>query len=245
MNVQCMSNLRQIGLLAKGYEAENKRLPAHYDEIVRAIPPAPTPANGWPNQLDRLHYLPDKMTYDTRLVWGKYSKARAFLSCPFLPDLELTTNRYPSGQHVLYAAYNLYNAYFANDTDSASPVSDNKPRWTQSSRPYRLDGKKVGVLASDLNMIVGPTQYRVSHPMPGVGARLRDDPAGSFIANYAENHASTPITSDPRGKVTSNYLLRDGSVQSLQLGPNDRRVDFPIKVFTAGGIYAKQLLPLE
>ncbi len=244
-NVKCMSNLRQIGMAMKMYESDHRRLPVHYLEARAAAVPG-LAAIGWPAQFDDQYgsTAGQKAAKDTRLLWINYVGNINFMTCPFLPELDLSVEKFPSGTKRLYGAYNIYAGYFSNyDASASEPWSSDL--WIQSSKPVRVNSMKVGVLASDQNIKLASTTpfrwYRTNHPVAGFGTRDFSEGTSGYVSLYAEG----PFPTDPRTKTTTNFLLRDGSVQSLNLSSTDDSIELPLRTVATGTDPNSVLLPVE
>lgn len=232
-NIKCMSNLRQIGLAVKMYEGEYRKMPVHYVAARAAAVPGLAEL-GWPAQFDDTFgsTAAQKEGKDTRLVWTRFIKNINFMACPFLPELDLSVQKWPSGTKRLFGAYNIYAGYFS-DYDTATSTWTNN-RWSVSSKSYRIGTRKVGVLASDQNTKLSTTTpaqwYRTNHPVRGFGTRDNSAGTSGFVSVYAEG----ATTIDPRTKTSTNFLLRDGSVQATTLGTDDSFIEVPLRTVATG-----------
>lgn len=220
INVQCLSNLRQVTVAAVAYEADSQRMPAHYLELRTGTP------HGWPAQ------LADNFgaQRDARKLWEPYLSSVNFLTCPFLPAWDLTPDTFALGTKRIYANYSLFPGY-ARDREAGAWTTR---VWTRSQEPWQIEGQKLNVLACDQPWSFPGNLYRVNHarslPLINNGAG-----AGTWAGVYYEGVSDQ----DPRLDMAQNYTFADGSAASLK-ADDARMIDVP-GVFNGVDTYLQRL----
>ncbi len=218
-NVVCLSNLRQVGLAATQYEADEGRLPQHFAETLweDQLAAGQAPTFAWPDMIM-------SNGRDLRDQWYKYMAEPENISCPLLEDIDMSYEFIPKWQpgdpsRRIYVDYSIYAGFYSNAPAEGGPFYPEDPSaqlWTKTTQRWEVDGRQFNVLAGDRFYRRGATfgDRFASHPgkLGSIGVRTNTSPETDFnrslgIVSYdAENDAWT--------KAAANFVFTDGSARS-------------------------------
>ncbi len=203
-NVQCLSNLRQVGIAFSTYEVDNRRYPRHLQEL--------TTADIWATQVKQ------NAVNDTRTQYRDYLTDINFLTCPMVEDLDRGFGAIPetSGDRI-YMDYFTTPGYWSNAANVNTgpfPQGDSNAAglWTGPDQEWEIDNKKFTALAGD--------QFLLDSVF--VGAPVKANHIGGVAGIIQEIYATGPfwettfriVAAYPNGygDARANYVMKDGSV---------------------------------
>lgn len=225
--VICMSNLRQLAIAAFSYEADNQRLPAHFNELVKKY----SNSLALPNMVgaDTSTFGAWAAEHDVRLLYDSYVNVN-FFNCPFLKDWDKSVNAVPPGTKRVYVDYFMAHGYWRNRDKEGNWAP--KP-WIKSSTPWRYMGNRMNVLLGDRLYAhqVSSTEYNVRVNHPGDLSFELMDRSRSSQGAWLDTFYMQDFSKDIRGKLSANYALKDGSV-TKQKGSDDNMVDVELFGYT-------------
>lgn len=201
-NVQCASNLHQIGIGATAYTADSKDL----------FPPRSE--GGKPTDI---RYTGGSGVWDIRFAVRDYIEFN-IMQCPFAPQ-QINLFLEP-GVPVIESNYGFYWNW----------KWENQAGLKQMTRPDEVFTYRVGaveyefeVLAMDYDTInIGSQIAEGPHPSDNTTPNVQLITDG--LTNAFSRWDST--AGNPRGNITKNYLYRDGRVETFgNVGPQHTNVE--------------------
>ena len=222
-NVACLSNLRQVGLAATMYQSENRRLPQHINEAL-SFP------NIWPD-------LVMFNGIDMRDQWFNYIGGAENISCPFLPDVDMSYAAIPrwnagDDPRRIYVDYFLFPGFFRNDPallDTSLPFDPDADLWTKTTQQWVVDGREFDVLAGDRFYRRGDTfgERIVNHAgeLGSLGTEVTTSPDSQV--NRARGFVTYAAAPDSLELAEGNFVFKDGSARGFA-GKDDAMVNLKI-----------------
>lgn len=184
-NVQCTSNLKQIGIGAHAYAPDNRSLLP-----PRGLNPKPT--------------IIKAGTWDLRDELGDYVEFN-LLQCPFAPK-QMNLNNEP-GATVIETNYGFYWNWKWDHQPGLQQMKGPEDRFS-----LQISGAEVefDILAMDFETLNASTlNSEGPHPSEGAGQNYQPNNTGVFNAFSRWDNGST------RDAITKNYLHVDGSVETF------------------------------
>ncbi len=212
-NVQCQSNLRQVGIAATAYHTDFGRYPTHAQESNPG-------GASFPVEYKRGNAI------DLRPLWSDYLSSVNFLTCPLVPQLDRDLDAIPTGgpDRIYMDFYQAPGYWSNNDAPLPSPVwapsampSDPDPGqlWVSAEQNWEADGRRFEVLAGDRMQLRGTfatAWINVNHPGGFDAAEEnRNVPPPDFwstLHRVRNVPASAPAAYAP---AYGNAVKRDGS----------------------------------
>ena len=234
-NVQCLSNLRQVGIAFSAYEVDNGRYPQHLQEK--------TGGNMWADQVKTA-------SDDLRLQYEDYLSDVNFLTCPITEELDRGFEAVPAASSdSIYMGYITTTGYWSNASNLAGPFPQpgdtgyGAGLWTRSDQVWEVAGDRFEVLAGDLFFLRGTFSgafFQANHIGNVNGETLQvysEGPGTFYRSTYRINNAFPGGYDD----ATANNVMRDGSASGVK-GSDDG--DALARLGRPGQTFMKYLLPI-
>ncbi|BAM03308.1 prepilin-type N-terminal cleavage/methylation domain-containing protein [Phycisphaera mikurensis] len=214
-NVQCLSNLRQVGIAASAYAADFGRYPTHVQELVAA--------SSLPTQLKLFNTAgdPDR---DLRRLWADYMSSVNAIECPYTEPLDLSRENIPvASSDRVYVDFFLTPGYWSNEAARTGPFSEvpgaRTGLWTSPDENWEIAEEKYEVIAGDLALIRGRFngafgQFNHVNGLSGDIIESVNDTPGSFWSTFFRVNNAFP---DKYFDGRANYVLRDGSASGYEV----------------------------
>ncbi len=218
--VKCLSNLKQIGIAAHSYQADEGRLPLHVLEVCN-------PGNAL-TEIVKLNFgstLPGGGGFDARPLWTYYMEGMAGFNCPMVQELEIDYSNVPenSPSDRIYMDYMLTPGAWSNGPSVAGPfpvASDPGNTaaqlgevWTSTDQIWEIEGRIYSVLAGDRTRIQGTAAgqpLHANHLGSIDNAQLRfNDAPGSFHSSYY--NVPNAVANAAQNEVGGQFVKTDGS----------------------------------
>ena len=211
-NVQCLSNLKQIGIAFSAYEVDNRRYPAHLRE---------TKVGGF----TFAEHIKEAGG-DMRTQYRPYLSDINFMNCPFPEDMDFSFEAIPESDNSrLYLSYIMTPGYWSNSDSSTAaatfpiPGDTDYPQglWTRSDQIWEIGGSRFEVLAGDLFYLRGiynGSWLQANHvdQVNGEVAQIYNNGNGGFYrSTYRPNSAYSTAGGGDFEATAANYVFRDGS----------------------------------
>ena len=206
-NVQCLSNLRQVGIAFTAYEVDNRRYPAHLQEVIPG-------QNIWATQVKAM----GAGTTDIRTLYVDYLTDVNFLTCPKVKELDRGFSAIPETTNItIYMDYLTTTGYWSNAATFNGPFPQGDPNngalWTTPDQQWEINGEDFSVLAGDLFFHRSPFTnafVQANHvDATSVGAiEVYEEGGGGFYRSTYRINSGTP---DRMQGIAANYVFKDGS----------------------------------
>ena len=210
-NVQCLSNLRQVGIAMTAYEVDNRRYPQHLQEK--------STGNIWATQIKQ------DAAVDLRTQYVDYLTDINFLTCPKVEELDRGFGAVPaSSNDTIYMDYLTTPGYWSNAASFAGPfpqpTSPPDPNyapelWTSPDQQWEIAGEDFNALGGDLFFLRGKFAgafVQANHVDNTDGNILQvyenGNNAGKFWRSTWRINGAFP---DGYSDVAANYIFKDGS----------------------------------
>ena len=206
-NVQCLSNLRQVGIAMTAYEVDNRRYPAHLQEFVPG-------QDIWATQVKAT----GAGNTDIRTQYVDYLTDVNYLTCPKVDELDRGFNAIPeSANTTIYMDYLTTPGYWSNAASFNGPFPQGAPNngdlWTSPDQRWDIGGEDFDALGGDLFFLRGKfagafVQANHVDQVNGNILQIYETGGGGFWRSTWRINGAYP---DGYNQVAANYIFRDGS----------------------------------
>lgn len=190
-NVQCTSNLHQIGIGAMAYAADNKN----------TLPPQSP--GGKPTDIKA-------GTWDIRFAVGSYVDFQ-LMQCSLIPQ-QIDLNNL-NGSPIVESSYGFYWNWKFADQGALVNARMEHPEDRFTYHPFGVR-REFDILAMDYDTT--GDRWESSHPAEGLGPVVEEN-----IPSVGVSWSRWQNAGGLRGPVTKNYLHNDGSVETFGNVPAD------------------------
>jgi prepilin-type N-terminal cleavage/methylation domain-containing protein len=215
-NVQCLSNLKQVGIAMTAYATDNRRYPMHLQEV--------DPNPGLAEQIS-------DTSIDLRDQYEYYLSDVNFLQCTYPRQIDLSYESIPqdSGARI-YTGYFFTPGYWSNaeDYNTPFPVANDPTHgqglWTRPDEIWEIDGDQHNALAGDLFWLRGVYDgsfYQANH-VNGVNGNVLEvysegtgAGAGFWRSTFRVNNGFQTSGAHNFDDAEANYVMRDGSASGI------------------------------
>ncbi|MEM8738815.1 MAG: prepilin-type N-terminal cleavage/methylation domain-containing protein [Planctomycetota bacterium] len=242
-NVQCLSNLRQIGIVHSSYAVDNGRLPSHLHEEF------PT-GNAF---AEAIKFGPGEAR-DKRPIYVEYAQTLDILDCPSNEPIDVSIEDVPIAVNErIFMDYILTPGYYSNNDNLPSssnqfPIGDtNAPGlWQQLDDIWTIADKTYNVLAGDRLWLRSTSTSgtfafgKTNHPNNApIQSTTINNPSGTgFHSSYFR--VAGPAVESIKD-AAANYVKKDGSASTFLGGDENMQVIGQIGANT----FQKYLIPSE
>jgi prepilin-type N-terminal cleavage/methylation domain-containing protein len=221
-NVQCLSNLRQVGIAFSAYEADIRRYPTHFQETSTvgtfAEQVSGTVSGG-------------STPVDLRDQFNAYISDINYMRCSIPDEIDLSFDNIPANNGSrLYLNYFMAPGYWSNAATFNTPfpvpgdASYGSSLWTSPEQIWEIGDQQFNVLAGDLFYLRGTYNgsWFLGNHMNQVNANVLEiyeeasgGGAGFWRSTFRANDAYQTAGPSAFDQAAANYVFRDGSASGI------------------------------